>query len=318
MEKLKGFIGGLVLGISLIAVAHAQSTCANKIWVSDIAESSKKVLNTQVFNKCQNIYDSDTLKGTFIPAQSTPPPAPAPSPTPTPTPPPPNPQPAGLPHDVVGVNWRVDSPLVPAEPGKDGVERYPILQAEKDDRYKPYLYLDTDGGAVFRAPVVGRTTSSSTKYVRTELREATNSTGTEAKWSNQDGRAHVLEGEYSITHTLTKRKQVVFAQIHGGSDDVLQLALNDNQLVLFYNEKKSVVTLEPNYVLGTKFKATISAVGSRVKIYYNNVQKADISKSGTTWYFKAGSYPQSNVNDWGESSSATATVTIYSLKVLHE
>jgi hypothetical protein len=49
---------------------------------------------------------------------------------------------------------------------------------------------------------------------------------------------------------------------------------------------------------------------------YNGAQKADIVKNGSDWYFKTGTYVQSNLLS-GEAADAVGQVVLYSLDVRH-
>ena len=49
---------------------------------------------------------------------------------------------------------------------------------------------------------------------------------------------------------------------------------------------------------------------------YNGTQKADIVTSGSGWYFKAGSYVQSNLSR-GDAPDALGQVVLYALQVEH-
>ena len=86
------------------------------------------------------------------------------------------------------------------------------------------------------------------------------------------------------------------AQIHGGDDDVMQVRLEGTKLVVQYDDGKSEIVMDGNYKLGTVFDVKIVAAGGRVLVSYNGVQKAEIKQSGSGWYFKSGSYLQSNTS----------------------
>jgi hypothetical protein len=108
----------------------------------------------------------------------------------------------------------------------------------------------------------------------------------------------------------------VSAQIHDGSDDVMQVRLEGKRLMAQYNDGQSEITIDPAYVLGTVFEVRIVAANSRVQVYYNGQLKATINKSGSSWYFKSGTYLQSNTSK-GEKPTAAGEVVIYALKVTH-
>lgn len=232
-------------------------------------------------------------------------PATVPNPDPTP-----DPVPANKPSDITGKLWTVMFPF-----NKVGATNSPenlyVAKAETDSRTKPYLFL-RDGGVVFHTNA-GGVHSEHSDYPRTELREMKDEAWTEGKWSNKTG-SHTLEGEYSITHNLVKRKQIVFAQAHDSDDDIFEFALDGSKLVVFYNDKSSVITLESNYVLGTKFTIKAVAANSKFDVYYNGSLKGSVPKATSSGYWKTGSYLQTNPSKWGEAADAWGEVSIYKVK----
>lgn len=201
-------------------------------------------------------------------------------------------------------NWYLTLPV-----GKPDTIHQPALDSYSSE----WFHLEGDG-LVFKANAGGATTAHSA-FPRSELREMINSKN--ASWSNSKG-ISTLEGEYSIKSNLVKRNQVVFNQVHDSSSDVFECAFDNGKLVILYNNKKSVVVLEPNYVEGTKFTSKIEAKNGKFYVSYNGVLKATISKKSKGDYFKTGAYLQTNPSKYGESPQASAEVTIYSLQVVHE
>ncbi len=202
-------------------------------------------------------------------------------------------------------NWYLGIPVNTAHDGNPDIIRQPELN---NYELKPWFYV-SNGGVLFSVRADGYVTENS-DFPRTELRQTIGKDLT--SWSNTSG-THTLEGTYSITYTLVKRKQIVFAQAHDSSSDIFECALNDNQLVVLYNNKSSSFVLEPNYVQGTKFSVKLIAHNGKFDVYYNSVLKGTVSKSSSSIFWKSGSYPQSNVSKYGEAPTATASVTIYSL-----
>ena len=58
------------------------------------------------------------------------------------------------------------------------------------------------------------------------------------------------------------------------------------------------------------------AADGHIRAVYNGTPKGEIVKSGSGWYFKTGTYVQSNPS-WGEASDAVGQVVLYSLDVQH-
>lgn len=267
----------------------------------------KKLVETEpavVTSRSKPVVEVHKLSST-----PTPPPDPDPGPGPNPPPPPPS---GTKPSEMFGRNWTIMAPF--NKPGAtNSPENLYLSKAEADSRYAAVLYAK-NGGWAFKTRADG-VHSANSKYPRTELREMKDENWEEAAWSNKSG-THTLTGRYSVFMSLIKRPQVVLAQIHDDSDDVMQVAYDDGKLVAFYDDKAKVITLEPNYQGGT-FDIQIMASNSEIRVYYNGAMKGVIPKSGDGWYFKAGTYLQSNVADWSEAPDAYGEVTIYSLKVSH-
>jgi Alginate lyase len=244
-----------------------------------------------------------------------PPPAPAPGPpvgTPQePAPPPPvTPAPSRnrLPGDVIDLdNWYLTLPT--GESGDPDTVEQPQLASYRSDYFR---LNESRDGVVFTATAGGTTTKNS-KYPRSELREMNGSS--KAAWSNTRGR-HTLTARQAITALPPAKPEIVTAQIHGGDDDVMQIRLEGTRLVAQYDDGKSEIVMDPRYRLGTVFDLKIVAAERRIVVYYNGARKAEIDRSGSGWYFKSGSYLQSNTSK-GDRPTAAGSVVVYSLTVTH-
>lgn len=234
---------------------------------------------------------------------------PAPASQPETSPPPP---PAITPSSVLGLaNWKLTLPVnTPHEGSPDEVQQ-PELASYSSDQF---FHLTTaKDGVVFRANAGGATTSNS-GYPRSELREMTNSGKTKASWSNTSG-THTMTVRQAITHLPVVKPELVAAQIHDSSDDVIMVRLEGKHLFI-ESGGKNIGTLDPAYQLGTVYTVKIEASGGRIKVWYNDALKVDVAKSGSGWYFKAGCYTQSSPKK-GESADAYGEVVIYSVSVTH-
>jgi poly(beta-D-mannuronate) lyase len=58
------------------------------------------------------------------------------------------------------------------------------------------------------------------------------------------------------------------------------------------------------------------AAGGRIDIWYNGNHVGGVAQSGSGWYFKTGSYLQSNVSR-GDAADAVGQVVLYALHVRH-
>jgi hypothetical protein len=195
---------------------------------------------------------------------------------------------AQFPAQVIDLaNWYLTLPT--------GKQHQPdeVHQPQLNTFTNPWFHLDdTRNGVVFTANAGGVTTKNST-YPRSELREMT---GTEkAGWSNTTGN-HVLRLRQAVTQLPTVKPHVVTAQIHDTADDVIEVRLEGKRLLVANDNgnDNDKITLDPRYVLDTPFDLEIDAAGGHIRVSYNAAPKADIVLSGSGWYFKTGSYVQSN------------------------
>jgi hypothetical protein len=167
-------------------------------------------------------------------------------------------------------------------------------------------------GVVFMAKVGGVTTKNS-KYPRSELREMQGDE--KASWSNPGG-THTLEVRQAILAAPKAKPEVVAAQIHDGDDDVLQIRLEGERLSAQSDDGESETVLDPAYRLGTPYDLKIVAADGRVEVFHNGERKAELTKSGTGWYFKVGAYVQSSAEK-GDAEGTPGAVAVYALKVTH-
>jgi Alginate lyase len=248
------------------------------------------------------------LVGALLPlsaaAACTSPSAPPPAPPFVPAPP----GTAQFPAQVIDLaNWYLTLPT--------GKQHQPdeVHQPQLNTFTNPWFHLDdTRNGVVFTANAGGVTTKNST-YPRSELREMT---GTEkASWSNTTGN-HLLRLRQAVTQLPTAKPHVVTAQIHDAADDVIEVRLEGKRLLVAYDNGSDKITLDPGYVLDTPFDLEIDAAGGHIRVSYNAAPKADILISGSGWYFKTGSYVQSNPAR-GDTPDALGQVVLYSLNVQH-
>jgi hypothetical protein len=213
-----------------------------------------------------------------------------------------------VPSDLVDLgNWYLTLPTGPA--GDPDTVQPAQLAGYSSDYFRLNKSRD---GVVFTAPVTGATTKNS-HYPRSELREMN---GTEeAAWSNETG-THTLRATEAVTELPESKPELVTAQIHGGDDDVVQIRLEGNHLMVQYADGAKQVMLDPDYRLGTPYDIEIVAAAHSVQVSYNGNPKAELPLSGSTWYFKAGAYVQSNPSK-GDAAGAAGQVIIYALEVDH-
>jgi poly(beta-D-mannuronate) lyase len=69
-------------------------------------------------------------------------------------------------------------------------------------------------------------------------------------------------------------------------------------------------------VLGTPYDLRIVAAAGRIDVFYNGAHSGGAALAGDDWYFKTGSYLQSNVSR-GDAADAVGQVVLYALRVSH-
>ena len=213
-----------------------------------------------------------------------------------------------FPAELIDTNeWYLTLPT-----GKEG--KPDTVEGSKLAKYhSKYFELTPErDGIVFTANAGGATTSGS-HYPRSELREMEGEK--KASWDGRKG-THVMELDQAITKTPEAKPDVIAGQIHGTSDDLMQIHLSGKELTVKYADGKKKVSLDDNYELGTRFKVKIESSGGKVKVWYNGQEKCDLPISTSTSYFKAGAYVNSNTSK-GEKSSAEGQVVIYDVDVQH-
>lgn len=216
-------------------------------------------------------------------------------------------------------SWKLTLPVdASGGTGTPREVRQTELKTFRDPRW--FNVNDAGTGVIFRAPADGATTDN-TDYSRSELREMTDSTSSQSNksWSPASG-THSMAIDQAITHLPgTETPNVVVGQIHDGDDDVLQVRLEGSRLFVTITGRPDI-TLTGNYVLGTRFIVAISVSGGGyINVWYGpNAQSLAWkgpnvlpSGAGSSWYFKAGCYTQSN------EDGAYSEVVVYGLSVAH-
>jgi len=215
---------------------------------------------------------------------------------------------AQRPGDLLDLdNWFLTLPVGP-EGDPDSIDQPELL----DYRSEWFDLTPDRTGVVFRAPAGGVTTKNS-KYPRSELREMNGEE--KAAWSNTEG-THTLNVREAITEVPPAKPEVVAAQIHDGGDDVMQIRLEGSTLVAQYADGAEQIVIDPNYELGTPYDLRIVAADGRITVFYDGVQRAEIERSGSSWYWKIGAYSQSNP-ERGDDADAAGVVVVYSLSTEH-
>jgi len=193
-----------------------------------------------------------------------------------------------------------------------------------------YFYDAPDGSMVFRADTTGATTSGS-RYPRSELREMA---GSElAWWTLADG--GTMSGTLKIDAVPVKtggiEGRLIFAQIHGTSEELLRMYW-ENDTVYFINDQAGSSNKEttfsfanadgeaPKIAKGEVFSYLIDVQGDTmsVQIFADGQTYTSVSKLNSVWqsdefYFKAGVYLGVNAS----SGTGSGQVSYYGLDLSH-
>lgn len=222
-----------------------------------------------------------------------------------PTQPPAPPQYPGQLLDLT--NWYLTLPT-----GEEG-DPDDVYQPELATYSGPWFQLNEARDAVVFTANAGGVTTPGSNYPRSELREMSGEE--KASWSNTDG-THTLSTRQAVTKLPPVKAHVVTAQIHDAEDDVVEVRLEGEHLFAEYDDGNGEITIDPAYQLGTPYDLMITAAEGRIEICYNGELEAEIPKQGSGWYFKTGSYVQSNP-ERGEQPDAVGQVVTYTLRVEH-
>lgn len=218
----------------------------------------------------------------------------------------------GVPAERLNLtNWKIALPVDTGHAGSPDEIKQPEIGSYS---LSPYFINNPDGeGVVFRAHAGGATTKNS-KYPRSELREMTDGGRKEARWSSREG-VHTMTVRQAITHLPNQKPELVAAQIHDDSDDIVMVRL-ENKRLFVEADGNEIGVLNSEYVLGTPYTVTITAERNGIRVYYDGVLKVTYNKEGADYYFKAGCYTQSNT-ERGDKPDAYGEVIIYDLKLEH-
>jgi len=188
-----------------------------------------------------------------------------------------------------------------------------VRQPDLDGYSSRFFQVDPRGdGVVFTANAGGVTTKNST-YPRSELREMN---GDEmASWSNRTG-THTLSVRQAVMELPKAKPELVTAQIHDAESDVMEVRLEDKRLIAQYADGEKEFVVDPDYTLGTPYDLQLVATDGRIDVLYNGRPAGSIPQSGTGWYFKTGSYLQSNTEK-GDAADAVGKVVLYQVRVIH-
>ncbi|MDQ0641281.1 hypothetical protein QF042_004846 [Pedobacter sp. W3I1] len=223
-----------------------------------------------------------------------------------------------VPGEVLNLeNWKLTLPVNTAHNGNPDEIKQPELNHYSDQNY---FFLNKNKDAVsFKATVGGETTSGS-NFSRSELREMLNDGKTPAAWSSSEGK-HSLTIDQRVVHLPEVRKHIVIGQIHDADKYVIFFRLEGSKLLISANGADRV-TLDANYILGTRFTVKFVVANNKTACYYNDELKYTFEGSYSNAYFKAGAYVQSsckgNKKVEGESCDAYGEVEIFNLQVKHE
>jgi hypothetical protein len=204
-------------------------------------------------------------------------------------------------------NWYLTLPT--GSSGEPDTVRQPALTSYSS----PFFRLDPARDGVVLTSNAGGVTTANSSYPRSELREMDGDKL--ASWSNTSG-THTMEVRQAVTQLPKAKPEVVTAQIHDTKSDVMEVRLEGKRLIGQYADGKQDFVIDPAYALGTPYDLRILATSGRIDVWYNGTHAGGLDQSGSGWYFKTGSYLQSNTGK-GDAGDAVAKVVLYSVGVTH-
>jgi hypothetical protein len=202
--------------------------------------------------------------------------------------------------------------------------------------HTPEFQMNAKGDAVqMRVAMNAPTTSSNTKFPRTEFREMA-ANGTSEMGFNPGLGYHLCQVTEAPTHLPPVKPSAVGLQCHNASSDLIELAFQPRgdyatsrkiEFVFRVNGTSSgLPRFSTDYVMGTKFTAGIAFNDGDWAIYYgdlltpfytSDIRGAPVLKftGAKDCYFKAGCYAQSNATI--DKASEYASVDLYSISSYH-
>lgn len=166
---------------------------------------------------------------------------------------------------------------------------------------------------IFKVRIDAATTSTNTKYPRSELRELSES-GSNAAWNGSSG-THTHEHTSKVMHVPPNKSSVCFSQIHDASSDLVRLQTEGSvgavKLVLRNtppgSDTETVRTVASTYTIGGEVTVKWSVVNGNGTVVINGASFT--YPAGTSGcYFKNGAYAQSN--ETIDSASETCEVWV--------
>ncbi len=223
----------------------------------------------------------------------------------------------GLPAQVLDLtNWKITLPVPKPGNAKTPLE---VTQPALAGFVQPPWFRSspTCDAVLFRAPVNGTTTSGS-KYPRSELREMTDNGSENAGWSSTAG-THRLTVTEAFVRLPTGKPELVGAQIHDADDDISVFRLEGPRLWVTDGDNPHFKLVTDHYALGTRFDAGYEVSDGEVRAFYNGVLQTTIKHRFRGAYFKAGAYTQANCTNSAPCSDGNYGETmVYALSVFHQ
>ncbi len=114
-------------------------------------------------------------------------------------------------------HWKVTLPLANEEGKPYEIEPPEILDFAKDEKAKPYMYIDSTKGAIVFHAMPTDSKTRNTKYTRSELREQMVPGDNNTNWTFADGA--YMKGKLAMDQTTRdsngKYHRTIIMQIHG-------------------------------------------------------------------------------------------------------
>lgn len=188
-----------------------------------------------------------------------------------------------------------------------------------------FISVDADAWVRFRIQLDGATTSSGTKYARSELREFDEAGTTKIAFDGTTG-THYIEGTSRITHLPPNKPWVCFFQIHDASSDLCRVQTEGTSTTALKivarntppgSSTETATTIMASYTLGTEIAWRMEIIAGVGKVFLNGTLVRTFPASATGLYFKVGAYAQSNETTDSATEYVAVDIKAGSLKQWH-
>jgi hypothetical protein len=187
-----------------------------------------------------------------------------------------------------------------------------------------FIGVDADAWCRFRVEMDGGTTSSGTKYPRSELREFAENSTDHAAFDGNTG-THYMQGISRFVHLPPNKPWAVMCQIHDASSDLIRVqsegtSTSSLKLVARHTPpggSETATTVKASISLMEEISWKLEIVDGTGTLYINGSSVLTFGAGATGLYMKAGCYAQSNDTIDAATEYAAVDIKAGSLETWH-